>query len=96
MDALRVVTDPDLGRDIVTLGFVKHVRVANGTVGFTIEHTSSSPSREHMRQQARQAVAALPGVGAVDITMTARVGGSPDPTTTASIRRPASSCTGRG
>jgi ATP-binding protein involved in chromosome partitioning len=84
LDALRVVTDPDLGRDIVTLGFVKHVRVGNGTVGFTIElATPASPVRERMRQQARQAVAALPGVGAVDVTMTARVvGGSPDTTTT--------------
>jgi ATP-binding protein involved in chromosome partitioning len=82
LDALRVVTDPDLGRDIVTLGFVKHVQVANGTVGFTIElATPASPVRERMRQQARQAVAALPGVGAVDVTMTARVHGSPDPTT---------------
>jgi ATP-binding protein involved in chromosome partitioning len=64
----------------VTLGFVKDVRISDGTVGFTIEHTTpTSPVREHMRQQAREAVAALPGVGGVDVTMTARVRGSPDP-----------------
>jgi len=64
LDALRVVTDPDLGRDIVSLGFVKHVRVSDGTVGFTIELTTPAcPVREQMRQQAREAVAALPGVG---------------------------------
>lgn len=77
LDALRVVTDPDLGRDIVTLGFVKDLRVAKGSVGFTIELTTPAcPVRERMQQQARQAVAALPGVGAVDVTMTARVRGS--------------------
>src|SRR5256886_12009277 len=74
LDALRVVTDPDLGRDIVTLGFVKDVRVSDDAVGFTIELTTpASPERERMRQRAREAVSALPGVGAVDITMTARV-----------------------
>jgi len=74
LDALRVVTDPDLGRDIVTLGFVKDVRVSDGTVGFSIELTTpAGPVRERMRQQAREAVAALPGVGGVDVTMTARV-----------------------
>jgi ATP-binding protein involved in chromosome partitioning len=80
LDALRVVTDPDLGRDIVTLGFVKDVRISDGTVGFTIElTTSASAVREHMRQQAREVVAALPGVGGVDVTMTARVRGSSGP-----------------
>jgi ATP-binding protein involved in chromosome partitioning len=75
-----VVTDPDLGRDIVSLGFVKDVRIANGSVGFTIELTTPAcPVREQLRQQARQAVAALPGVGAVNVTMTASVRGSPGP-----------------
>jgi ATP-binding protein involved in chromosome partitioning len=80
LDALRVVTDPDLGRDIVSLGFVKDVRVADGSVGFTIELTTPAcPERDRMRQQARHAVAALPGVGVVDVTMTARVRGSGGP-----------------
>lgn len=82
LDALRAVRDPDLGRDIVALGFVKDVRVAEGTVAFSIELTTPAcPVREQLRQQARQAVAALPGVGAVDVRMTSRVrsgpGGSP-------------------
>jgi len=81
LDALRAVTDPDLGRDIVALGFVKDVRISDGSVGFTIELTTPAcPVRERMRQQARLAVAALPGVGGVDVTMTARVRGSAEPT----------------
>jgi len=78
LDALRVITDPDLGRDIVSLGFVKDVQVSDGTVGFTIELTTPAcPVRDRMRQQARDAVAALPGVGGVNVTMSARVRGSP-------------------
>src|SRR3989441_12896642 len=77
LDALRVVTDPDLGRDIVSLGFVKNVQVSDGTVGFTIELTTPAcPERERMRQMAREAVSALPGVGGGDVPMTARVRGS--------------------
>jgi len=62
----------------VSLGFVKNVQVADGSVGFTIELTTPAcPERERMRQLAREAVSALPGVGGVDVTMTARVRGSP-------------------
>ena len=56
LDALRGVRDPDLGRDIVSLGFVKDVQVAEGggTVGFTIELTTPAcPVRELMQRQAR-------------------------------------------
>jgi len=37
LKALQAVRDPDLHRDIVSLGFVKDVRVAGGNVSFTIE-----------------------------------------------------------
>ncbi|MGH7673325.1 MAG: iron-sulfur cluster assembly protein, partial [Gemmatimonadales bacterium] len=36
LDALRGVHDPDLGRDIVSLDFVKDLRVSGGTVAFSI------------------------------------------------------------
>ncbi|HEX9393766.1 MAG TPA: iron-sulfur cluster assembly protein, partial [Gemmatimonadales bacterium] len=68
LDALRVVRDPDLGRDIVALGFVKDVRVADAAVAFTIELTTPAcPVREQMQQQAQRAVAALPGVAGVQV-----------------------------
>ncbi|HEV8303566.1 MAG TPA: Mrp/NBP35 family ATP-binding protein [Gemmatimonadales bacterium] len=82
LDALRVVRDPDLGRDIVSLGFVKDVRFANGggTVAFSIELTTPAcPVREQMQQEARRAVAALPGVTAVEVKLTSRVRSSPGP-----------------
>lgn len=74
LEALRVVMDPDLHKDIVTLGFVKELAIDGGRVAFTIELTTPAcPMKDLMRDQAGQAVLALPGVTDVDITMTAAV-----------------------
>ena len=74
LDALRGVRDPDLNRDIVTLKFVKNVRIDGGRVAFTITLTTPAcPVKDLMREQARALVAALPGVTQVDIEMTAQV-----------------------
>lgn len=74
LDALRAVTDPDLHRDIVSLGFVKSLQVEGGRVSFTIELTTPAcPVKDQMRDQARAAVAALPGVSGVEVTMSASV-----------------------
>ena len=37
LEALKVVRDPDLNRDIVSLGFVKDLRIDGSRVAFTIE-----------------------------------------------------------
>jgi ATP-binding protein involved in chromosome partitioning len=74
LDALKVVQDPDLHRDIVSLGFVKDLAVSGGTVAFTIELTTPAcPVKDQMRDQARAAVLALPGVTDVNVNMTASV-----------------------
>jgi ATP-binding protein involved in chromosome partitioning len=74
LDALRAVKDPDLHKDIVALGFVKNLTLDGGRVAFTIELTTPAcPVKDLMREQARAAVTALPGVEAVDIEMTAQV-----------------------
>src|SRR6187431_3201119 len=74
LDALRAVKDPDLHKDIVALGFVKNLRISGGAVAFSIELTTPAcPVKDLLREQARTAVAALPGVTAVEIEMTAQV-----------------------
>src|SRR5216683_974300 len=74
LEALKVVRDPDLHRDIVSLGFIKDLKVDGGRVAFTIELTTPAcPVKEQMREQARAAVMELPGVSAVDVQMSARV-----------------------
>jgi ATP-binding protein involved in chromosome partitioning len=74
LDALRSVQDPDLHQDIVTLGFVKDLRVCGNSVAFAIELTTPAcPVKDLMKGQAERAVRAVPGVGSVAIDMTARV-----------------------
>src|SRR5262249_56037838 len=74
LDALKVVQDPDLHRDIVSLGFVKHLKIDGGRVAFTIELTTPAcPVKDQMQAQARAAVQALPGVRDVQVDMTASV-----------------------
>jgi ATP-binding protein involved in chromosome partitioning len=74
LDALRAVRDPDLHKDIVSLKFVKDVRIDGGRVSFTIELTTPAcPVKDQMRDQARSLVAELPGVSSVDVQMTAQV-----------------------
>jgi ATP-binding protein involved in chromosome partitioning len=74
LDALKGVRDPDLNRDIVSLKFIKNLRIDGGHVAFSIELTTPAcPVKDQMREQARALVAQIPGVTAVEIEMTAQV-----------------------
>jgi ATP-binding protein involved in chromosome partitioning len=74
LDALKVVTDPDLHRDIVSLGFIKDLKIDGSHVGFTIELTTPAcPVKDQMRDQARAAAMNVAGVSSVDVQMSARV-----------------------
>jgi len=74
LDALRTVHDPDLKRDLVSLGFIKQLIIDGNRVAFDIELTTPAcPVKDLMKQQAEQAVRAVPGVGQVEIRMTAQV-----------------------
>ncbi len=74
LEALKAVKDPDLHRDIVSLGFVKDLKIDGGRVAFTIELTTPAcPVKDQMADQARAAVRQVAGVADVDVQMTARV-----------------------
>jgi ATP-binding protein involved in chromosome partitioning len=74
LQALRQVQDPDLHRDIVTLGFVHDVSVRDGHVGLRIVLTTPAcPVREQMKTQVEEILRGLPGVSAVEVTMDAEV-----------------------
>ena len=82
LNALRVVVDPDIRRDIVTLGFVKDLSISNDRVSFTIELTTPAcPVKEQLREQAATAVRAVAGVSQVDVQMTAKVRSASAPET---------------
>jgi ATP-binding protein involved in chromosome partitioning len=74
LNALRVVVDPDLRKDIVSLGFVKDLTIADGRASFTIELTTPAcPVKDQMRDQATAAVRAVPGVSDVQVQLRANV-----------------------
>jgi len=74
LSALRNVQDPDLHKDIVTLGFVKAVEIEGGEVDFTVELTTPAcPVKDQMKAEAEALVAGLPGVTAARAKMTANV-----------------------
>lgn len=81
LEALKGVIDPDLGQDIVSLGFVTRCHVgADGAVEVVINLTTPAcPVKDQLRDQARALVAALPGVTSVDVEMTAKVRGPEGP-----------------
>ena len=62
LKTLTAIQDPDLHRDIVSLGFVKDVQVADSRVSFTIELTTPAcPLRDQLAASAKQAVQAADG-----------------------------------
>src|SRR5262245_26109899 len=74
LDALRQIKDPDLHKDIVTLGFIKDLRFDGGNVSFRIVLTTPAcPVKAEMESAAREIVGALPEVTKVSVTMDAEV-----------------------
>lgn len=78
LEALGKVRDPDLGKDIVSLGFVKDIKICDGVVAVTIELTTPAcPVKDKMKLEAIQLIQAIPGVKHVNINMTAQVRSNP-------------------
>ena len=77
LDALKVVQDPDLHRDIVSLGFVQNLQIENERVAFDVVLTTPAcPVKGKLHDEARAAVMALPGVRDVAVNMTFNVAGN--------------------
>ena len=72
--ALRGVLDPNVGKDIVTLGLVEGLTVDAGHVAFTLQFTGEQPplARAEIHSRARKAVQSLPGVADVKAGMASR------------------------
>ena len=77
LEALKKVQDPEIHRDIISLGMVKNLEVTNGKVAFTVELTTPAcPLRETIDNDCRKALAGVPGVKDVEISFGAQVRGS--------------------
>jgi ATP-binding protein involved in chromosome partitioning len=76
LEALSSVVDPDLHKDIVSLGFIKNLAIDGGRVSLDVELTTPAcPVKEQLEGECRAKVAAVPGVTDVRVRMTANVRG---------------------
>jgi ATP-binding protein involved in chromosome partitioning len=75
LGVLSAIQDPDLGRDVVSLGMIKDLVIgAEGRVSFTFELTTPAcPVKDRFHTLAQKLVGDLPGVSVVDVKMTANV-----------------------
>jgi ATP-binding protein involved in chromosome partitioning len=70
LEVLRGVRDPDSQRDIVSLGLVRDVAIANDQVAFTLAFTTQAPAtKAAMHSMASRLVKQMPGVSAVQVKM---------------------------
>ncbi len=73
LKALSVIQDPDLGKDIVSLNFIKNLTITDGDVSFTIELTTPAcPVKDMFKTEAERVVNAVDGVKSVTVNMSAQ------------------------
>ncbi len=76
-EALKAVVDPDLHKDIVSLGFVTKVEIEGTKVAVTVNLTTPAcPVKEKLKSQCETEIRKIPGVAQVDVTMTATTRGA--------------------
>jgi ATP-binding protein involved in chromosome partitioning len=74
LDQLKNIIDPDLRKDIVSLGFVKDLAINGDEVSFRIVLTTPAcPVKEAFEIEAKQLVGAIEGVKEVKVIMDAEV-----------------------
>jgi ATP-binding protein involved in chromosome partitioning len=75
LKALSTVQDPDLGRDLVSLGMIKNLEIGEETIKFTLNLTTPAcPLKEMLRQQCTEAIQKVAGTKyKLDIEITADV-----------------------
>src|SRR5919198_1974898 len=73
LSSLKKVVDPELHKDIVSMGMIKDLTINDGKVSFTLELTTPAcPFNSEIEQDVRNAIANL-GIKDLDIKVTARV-----------------------
>src|SRR5437868_15550948 len=78
LGVLKRVQDPDLHKDIVSLGFIRNLKIETGNVSFDLNLTTPAcPVKDQMRDEAVALVKGLPGVQNVEVKMTAEVRTTP-------------------
>jgi len=71
LNALKTIIDPDFGKDIVSLGFVKDININNSHVECTIELTTPAcPVKAEFQAKAEEAIRRLAAAQTVKVHMT--------------------------
>src|SRR5436190_7822046 len=99
LEVLKKVQKPDLRKDIISLGFIRNLKVESGNFAFDMNLTTPAcPVKDQMRDEAVALVKALPGVQNVDVKMTAEVRQAPQMNKTAlsSVRNIVAVGSGKG
>ena len=74
LNALRTVIDPDLKRDVVSLGFIKDLKIEGGRVSFNLELTTPAcPLKAQLKTAAEEAVKTVEGVTEAHVEITSNV-----------------------
>src|SRR6266581_6572157 len=74
IDALRMVMEPELHKDLITLNMVKDIQIEGGAVKFTVVLTTPAcPLKTEIKASCDKAVGAIPGVTNVEVDFTATV-----------------------
>ena len=73
LEALRHVQDPDLRKDLVSLGMVKDIKVEGAKASFTVELTTPAcPMKAKIEQDCKEAVSQIEGIDEIVVNMTAK------------------------
>ncbi|PYO37757.1 MAG: chromosome partitioning protein, partial [Candidatus Rokuibacteriota bacterium] len=68
LDVLRTVKDPDLGKDIVSLGLIRDLHIHDADVSFTLAFTTQpAATKVALHSGASKAVSQIPGVSRVQV-----------------------------
>ena len=71
---LATVIDPDLKKDIVSMGMIKDLELSDGNLKFTLELTTPAcPFNDQIEQDVRKAISEIDGIKNSDIKVTAKV-----------------------
>lgn len=74
LSKLATVIDPDLKKDIVSMGMIKDLELNDGNLKFTLELTTPAcPFNDQIEQDVRKAVGELEGIKNFDMNVTAKV-----------------------
>ena len=98
LEKLAAVKEPELGKDLVSLGMISDIIIKNGNIGFSIEvDPKRGPSLEPLRKEAENVVRKIPGVLSVSAVLTAHRGiqNNENTPTTSKAQQPVASTNGK-